>query len=61
MNIVNEIRNHSYAITDQQVGEKILFSVIEKYEYISIMSEETKDIFKLSIKDLVGSFRIQEK
>ena len=34
MNIVNEMRNHSDTISDQQVVEKILISFTEKYEYI---------------------------
>ena len=32
MNIVNEMRNHSDTISGQQVVEKILISVTEKYE-----------------------------
>ena len=61
MNIVNEMRNHSDRISDQQVVEKILISVKEKYEYIVAITEETKDLSKLSIKELVGSFRAHEK
>ena len=44
MNIVNEMRNHSDKISDQQVVEKILISVIENYEYIVAITEETKDL-----------------
>ncbi|XP_049375587.1 uncharacterized protein LOC125840652 [Solanum verrucosum] len=33
----------------------------EKYEYIVAITEETKDLSKLSIKELVGSFRAHEK
>ncbi|XP_060210929.1 uncharacterized protein LOC132637935 [Lycium barbarum] len=61
MNIVNEMRNHGDVISDQQVVEKILVSVTEKYEYIVAITEETKDLSKLSIKELVGSFRAHEK
>ena len=61
MNIVNEIRNHSDTISDQQVVEKILISVTEKYEYIVAINEETKDLSKISIKELVGSFHVHEK
>ena len=56
MNIVNEMRNHSDTISDQQVVEKILISITEKYEYIVAITEETKDLYKFSIKDLAGSF-----
>ena len=61
MNIVNEMRNHGDTISDQQVVEKILISVTEKYEYIVAINEETKDLSKISIKELVGSFRSHEK
>ncbi|XP_060179238.1 uncharacterized protein LOC132609336 [Lycium barbarum] len=61
MNIVNEMRNHGDEISDQQVVEKILISVTKKYEYIVASTEETKELSKLSIKELVGSFRAHEK
>ena len=61
MDIGNEMRNHSDTTSDQQVVEKILISVTEKYEYIVAITEETKDLSKLSIKELVGSFRAHEK
>ena len=61
MNIVNEMRNHSDTIFYQQVVERILISATEKYEYIVAITEETKDLSKLSIKELVGSFRAHEK
>ena len=47
MNIVNEMRNHSDTISYQQVMEKILINVKEKYEYIVAITEETKYFSKL--------------
>ena len=61
MNIVNEIRNHSDTISNQQVVEKIVISVKEKYVYIVAITKETKDLSKLSIEELVGSFCAHEK
>ena len=61
MNIVNEMRNHGDKISDQQVLENILISIIEKYEYIVAITEETEDHSKLSMKELVGSFRAHGK
>ena len=61
MNIDNEMRNHSDTVSDQQVLEKILISVTEKFEYIVVITEETKDLSKLFIKELVDSFRAHEK
>ena len=42
MNIVNEMRNHSDTISDQQVVEKVQISVTEKYDYTVAITEETK-------------------
>ena len=61
MNIVNEMINYIDTISDQQVVKKILISVKEKCEYFVAITEETKDISKISIKELVGSFRAHEK
>ena len=61
MNIVNEMINHGDTISDQQVLEKILISVTEKYDYIVVITQETKDLSNLSIKEIVGSFRTHEK
>ncbi|XP_069142917.1 uncharacterized protein [Solanum lycopersicum] len=55
------MRNHSDTISDQQVVEKILINVTEKYECIVAITEETKNLSKFSIKELVGSFRAHEK
>ena len=44
MNIVNEMRNHSDTISDQQVMEKILISVTEKYE-TSLLALRSRKIF----------------
>ena len=53
MNIVNKMINHGDTISDQQVVEKILISFTEKYEYIVSINEDTKDLSKHSIKELV--------
>ena len=39
-NIVNEMRNHSDTISNQQVVEKILIIVTEKYEYVVSITKE---------------------
>ena len=41
--------------------ENIIISVTEKYQYTVAITEETKYFSNLSIKELVGSFRAQEK
>lgn len=53
MNVVNEMRKHDNEISGQQVMKKISISVIEKYEYFMAITEETKHLSKLSVKELV--------
>ena len=53
MNIFNEMRNHGDIISDQQVVKKIQIRVTKKYEYIVSINEDTKDLSKHSIKELV--------
>ena len=50
MYIINEMRNHGDIIFNQQVVKKILINVMEKYKHIVAITEETKDVSKLSIK-----------
>lgn len=61
INIVNEMINHGDTISHQQVVEKILISVTKKFDYIFVITEETKDLSKHSIKEIVGWFRAHEK
>ncbi|KAG5580111.1 hypothetical protein H5410_050738 [Solanum commersonii] len=44
-----------------KIQMEILISVTEKYEYIVAITEEMKDLSKLFIKELVGSFRAHKK
>ena len=61
VHIVNEMRNHGYIISYKQVVEKIQTTVNETYEYIVAIIEEMKDLFKYSMKELVGSFHACKK
>ena len=56
MNIVKEMRNQG----NQQVVEKNLVRVTEKSENIVVITEETKELSNIFVKDLVGSFRAQK-
>ena len=61
VNLINEMWSHGDTIYSQQVVGKILISLIENYDYIVIITEDKKDLPKLSIKELVGSLRSYEK
>ena len=61
MEIVNQMRTYDDDISDQHVVEKILISLTDKYENIVAVIEETKDLTKLSLKELMGSLQAHEK
>ncbi|XP_074363233.1 uncharacterized protein LOC141703691, partial [Apium graveolens] len=61
MEIVNQMKILGDDITDQHVVEKILISLTDKYEYIVAVIEETKDLSKLLIRELMGSLQAHEK
>ena len=61
MEIVNQMKTYGDNISDQHVVEKILISLTDKYENIVAVIEETKDLTKLSLKELMGSLQAHEK
>lgn len=42
-------------ISDRRVAEKVLFSLLEKFDPIVAAIEETKDLFMLGVPKLKGS------
>lgn len=46
---------YSEEITDQKIVEKILISLLEKFEYIVAAIEESKDLVTLTVQQLMSS------
>ncbi|KAL8120103.1 hypothetical protein AgCh_017288 [Apium graveolens] len=61
MEIVNQMKTYGDNSSDQHVVEKILISLTDKCESIVAVIKETKDLTKLSIKELMGSLQAHEK
>ncbi|XP_024164842.1 uncharacterized protein LOC112171945 [Rosa chinensis] len=59
--IVNQIRAYGENISETRVVEKILISLIEKYDPIVTVIENSKDITTLSVTELIGSLEAYEK
>ena len=55
MNVVNQIRMKGEELTDQKVIEKILRSLLVKFDNLVVAIEESKDLTTLSIDELFGS------
>ena len=58
--IVNQMSAYGETISDKKVVEKILVSVTGKYDPIITAIEESKDITKLSVTELMGSLEAYE-
>ncbi|KAA8522035.1 hypothetical protein F0562_012651 [Nyssa sinensis] len=59
--LVNQMKTFGEDISDARIFEKILISLSEKFDAIVAVVEETKDISKLSMQELMGSLKSYEQ
>ena len=57
---INQLRTHGENIFDQQVIEEVLRSLPEKYDTIIVAIEESEDLSKLYVEQLMGSLLSHE-
>lgn len=55
--LINQMKTYSEEISDGRIVEKILISLPEKFDSIVAVIEETKDISKMSIQELMCSLK----
>jgi hypothetical protein len=58
--LVNQIRQNGDELVDQKVVEKVLRSLPRKFDAIVVVIEESKDLTKYSMDELVGSLKNYE-
>lgn len=59
--VVNQMKTYGEEISYHKIVEKILISLFEKYKYIVAAIEELKDMFTLSIQQLMSSLESREE
>jgi hypothetical protein len=60
MELVNQIRKNGDELVDQKVVEKVLRSLPRKFDAIVVVIEESKDLTKYFMDELVGSLKNYE-
>jgi hypothetical protein len=60
MGLVNQIRLTSEAIPDQQIVEKVLISLLKKFEMVVTTILGSKDLSNFSTDELMGSLLTHE-
>ena len=60
MELVNQMKIHGDDIADKRVVEKILISLPQRYDSIVFIIEQTQDMEKLSVEELMGSIKAFE-
>ena len=61
LSIVNKVRLLGFELNDSRIVEKILVTVLERYEATVITLENTKDLSKISMVELLNSLQAQEQ
>ena len=61
MELVNQMKSYDEEISDRRIVEKLLINLLDKYNPIMVVVEETKDLSLLSVQELFGSLKTYEQ
>ncbi|KAK2999605.1 hypothetical protein RJ639_023298 [Escallonia herrerae] len=61
VDLVNQMKTHGEEISDRRMVEKILICLPERFDPKVAVIEETRDIEKLSVQDLIASLKSYEQ
>ena len=61
LSIANNVRLPGYVINDSRIVEKLLVTVPEKFEATITTLENTNDLSKISLTELLNSLQPQEQ
>jgi len=58
---VNQMRRNGEALTDARITEKILRSLDPKFDFVVVTIEESKEVDKLIVNELMSSLQAHEQ
>jgi len=61
MVIVNKMRRNGETLSDARITEKILKSLYPKFDFVIVVIEESKEVDKLTVDELMSSFQAHEQ
>lgn len=59
--LVNSMKTCNELLSDQQIVEKILRSLPQKFDYICLAIEESRDVTKMKVEDMLNSLEAHEQ
>ena len=59
--LVNNMKAHGEEIIDKRIVEKVLISLPERFDSMVAVIEETKDLTKVSVQELLSSLKSHEQ
>jgi hypothetical protein len=61
MVMVNQMRRNGEALTDARITEKILRSLDPKFDFVAVVIEESKEVDKFMVDELMSSLQAHEQ
>ena len=61
LSITNKVRLLGSMLNDSRIVEKLLMSILEKFEAATTTLENTKDLSKISLRELLNALQAQEQ
>ena len=61
MELINQMKSYGDSIDDDQIVEKVLISILVKFDPVVAVIENKKDLSTLSVQELMGALKSYEQ